>query len=107
MDHINSLDRRTLLAGSVVAGSAAVVTSRLVFAQDSTPEASPEAETGTDDGISDVRGEFGQAQIDRLTDALELTQTDLEAVRDRIDATAIDAILIQVTDLIAQAQSSL
>ena len=105
MERLAALDRRTLLAGSVVAGAAAIASSRYVFAQDSSPEASPDAETGTDDESTESRGDLGQEQIDRLTAQLESVQADLDAVSDQVDTTTIDPILTQVTDLISQTQT--
>ena len=106
MERLASLDRGTLLAGSVVAGTAAVATSSYVFAQDASPEASPEAETDTDNESTESRGEFSQEQLDRLTSQLESVQADVDAVRDQLDTTTIDPILTQVGELISQTQAS-
>jgi hypothetical protein len=101
-----SFDRRKALAGAVVAGVGATATVGLVYAQDSTPEASPSTgDEATPDASSNDTGR-AQVDLDVLNTSLELVQADLDAVRDQVDATTIETLLAQATDLIAQVQTA-
>ncbi|MEJ7839628.1 MAG: hypothetical protein WKF81_12480, partial [Thermomicrobiales bacterium] len=84
MHSIQRLDRRSLLAGSVVAGSAAVITSRFVLAQDSTPDVSePDTEAS-----ASPQAEEGSAELqERLETQIAVIRQDVDAVRSIIDAT--------------------
>jgi hypothetical protein len=106
MNQPMSFDRRKALAGAVVAGVGAAATVGLVYAQESTPEASPS--TGDEATPDASSNDTGRAQVDleALNASLELVQGDLDAVRDQINATTIEFLLAQATDLIAQIQAA-
>lgn len=106
MNQISKLDRRTMIAGSIATGIAAASVTRAAFAQDSTPEAEATPSTSDTTESQTAAEARGQHLLDRLDAQLASVQADLAAVRDQIDATTIDAVLTQASNLLAQAQTS-
>lgn len=104
MPALHKLDRRNLLAGSAVAGSVAVISSRFVFAQDSTPEVTDDDTVAGATPDADATPTATTAA--RIEQRLALVREDVESVRSDIDASTIDAVLTSVDALIGQIPST-
>jgi hypothetical protein len=104
------LSRRRVLAGAAGAGAAALLGSRLAFAQDATPDtedatddtATPEVDGATEDATTDETTDL-LAEVD---EAIALVQADRDAVETTADLTVVDQVIAQATTLRGRVESA-